>query len=52
MESVYEQMFSLKYYGAWSFIELYSLPIGLRNWFTEKLVKQLKEEAEAMKKKE
>lgn len=43
-------MFSLKYYGGWSLTELYNLPVGLRKWFTERLVKQLKEEAEAAKK--
>jgi hypothetical protein len=49
-QMVYEQMFSLKYHGGWSFIELYNLPIGLRNWFTERLSKQLKDEREAIKK--
>jgi hypothetical protein len=42
-------MFSLKYYGGWSLIELYNLPIGLRKWFVERLQKQMKEEAEANK---
>ena len=46
MESVYEQFFLLKYYGGWSFIEAYSLPIGLRNWFTKRLVKQFEKEKE------
>lgn len=46
---VYEQIFNLKYHGGWSFIELYNLPVGLRNWFIERLTKQLKEEAEAIK---
>ena len=39
-------MFALKYHGNWSFIEIYNLPIGLRNWFTERLKKQLEYEKE------
>jgi hypothetical protein len=35
----------MKYYGGWSFIEAYNLPIGLRNWFVRRLVKQKEEEA-------
>jgi hypothetical protein len=42
MESVYEQFFYLKYYGGWSFFEAYNLPIGLRNWFMDKLVSHKK----------
>ena len=45
-KSLYEQMFALKYNGNWSFIEIYNLPIGLRNWFTERLKKQLEYEKE------
>lgn len=44
MESVYDQMFNMKYHGGWSLMELYNLPVGLRNWFAERLIKQLKEE--------
>lgn len=46
---VYEQMFLLKYYGGWSLLEVYNLPIGLRRWFLERLVKQRKDENEARK---
>jgi len=46
MEAVYEQFFYLKYVGGWSFIEAYNLPVGLRNWFTERLAEQLKKENE------
>ena len=46
MKSVYEQFFLLKYYGGWSFIEAYSLPVGLRNWFTKRLIKQFEKEKE------
>jgi hypothetical protein len=36
----------MKYYGGWSFIEIYNLPVGLRNWFCEKLIEQLKKETQ------
>ena len=49
MENIYEQFFFLKYSGGWSFSEAYSLPIGLRNWFVERLVKQLETENDAVK---
>ena len=48
MENVYEQFFFLKYSGGWSFSEAYSLPVGLRKWFVERLIKQLKDEKEAI----
>ena len=51
-EAVYEQLFVLKYHGGWSFIEAYNLPIQLRSWFVERLLKHIKEEAEAMNKKQ
>ena len=50
MESVYEVFFFLKYSGGWSFSEAYNLPIGLRKWFAERLVKQLEMEREAVEK--
>jgi hypothetical protein len=50
MENVYEQFFFLKYSGGWSFSEAYNLPIGLRNWFTERLIRQLQQENEAYEK--
>jgi hypothetical protein len=52
--SVYEQFFLLKHHGGWSFIEAYNLPVGLRVWFLNRLVKQFEEEkqqVEAAKKK-
>ncbi len=48
MENVYEQFFFLKYNGGWSFSEAYNLPIGLRGWFVERLIKQLNDEKEAI----
>ena len=50
MQQVYEQFFLLKYYGGWSFIEAYNLPIGLRTWFLDRLVKEKEAEQEANKK--
>jgi len=50
MEQVYETFFFLKYYGGWSFIEAYNLPIGLRNWFLERLKKQFEDEKKAYEK--
>ena len=42
--------FILKHYGGWSLFELYNLPIGLRNWFIERLAKQFEQEKEAVEK--
>jgi hypothetical protein len=50
MENVYEQFFFLKYSGGWSFSEAYNLPVGLRKWFVDRLVKQLEAENEAIQK--
>jgi len=43
-------MFLLQYHMGWSFIEAYNLPVQIRRWFLNRLVKQLKEESEAMNK--
>jgi hypothetical protein len=50
METVYEQFFLLKHFGGWSFIEAYNLPIGLRNWFVDRMSKQFEKEKEEMDK--
>ena len=42
--------FFFKVSRGWSFIEAYNLPILIRRWFLERLVKQIKDEAEQMKK--
>jgi len=47
IEQVYEQFFLLKYYGGWSFTEAYSLPVGLRKWFLERLSKEKEKEKAA-----
>ena len=49
MEGVYETFFFLKYSGGWSFAEAYNLPVGLRKWFAERLIKQLESESEAIR---
>jgi len=46
IKNVYEQFFLLKYHGGWSFIEAYSLPVGLRNWFLSRLQRQFEDEKE------
>ena len=48
MENVYEQFFFLKYAGGRSLTESYNLPVGLRNWFVERLARQIEEENQAM----
>ena len=50
MEAIYEQFFLLKHFGNWSFIEAYNLPVGLRNWFVDRLVKQYEDEAKEAEK--
>jgi hypothetical protein len=50
IQAVYEEFFVLKYHGGWSFIEAYNLPITIRRWFLERLVKEIKTEAEHAKK--
>tara|TARA_Y100000593_G_C4229248_1_gene296094 strand:+ start:320 stop:475 length:156 start_codon:yes stop_codon:yes gene_type:complete len=40
----------LKYYGGWSFFEAYNLPIVIRQWFLQRLQKQIEKENEEAKK--
>ena len=40
----------MKYHGGWSIVELYSLPIGLRNWFVERTMQQKEAEQEEIEK--
>ena len=49
-QDVYEQIFSLKYHGGWSVMEVYNLPVQLRGWFVQRLVKQLKDESDQINK--
>ena len=50
IESVYEEIFQLKYHGGWSFIEAYNLPIQIRRWFLRRLQKQFEKENEQVEK--
>ena len=50
IESVYEELFMLKYHGGWSFFEAYSLPIQIRRSFLNRLSKQFKMENAEMEK--
>jgi hypothetical protein len=50
MQNIYEQFFFLKYSGGWSFSEAYNLPVGLRNWFVKRLIRQLEDEKDAIEK--
>jgi len=45
--NVYEEFFILKYYGGWSFSEAYNLPVQIRRWFLERLLKQKEDENKA-----
>jgi hypothetical protein len=49
IEGAYEQMFYLNYTGNFTLTECYNLPVGLRNWFTERLSRQIKQENEAQR---
>tara|TARA_R100001015_G_C4623538_1_gene181378 strand:- start:954 stop:1157 length:204 start_codon:yes stop_codon:yes gene_type:complete len=50
IRDVYEEFFLMKYHGGWSFIEAYNLPIVIRRWFLNRLVEEIKNEAEQAKK--
>ena len=39
-------MFALKYHGGFSLYESYSIPVGLRKWFIQRLIKQKEDEKE------
>jgi hypothetical protein len=49
-EQVYETFFTLKHYGGWSLYELYNLPVGLRQWWLERTMKEYEKEKEQMEK--
>tara|TARA_R100000808_G_C2090151_1_gene110866 strand:+ start:250 stop:393 length:144 start_codon:yes stop_codon:yes gene_type:complete len=36
----------MKYHGGWSFTEAYNLPVVIREWFLQRLVKQFEDEKE------
>jgi hypothetical protein len=44
MNHVYEQMFMLVMHSGFSFTELYSFPVNLRDWSFKRLVKHFEEQ--------
>jgi hypothetical protein len=40
----------MKYHGGWSFTEAYNLPVVIRQWFFQRLVKQFEDENAATEK--
>lgn len=44
--SVYKQFHNMRYYGGWSLIEAYNLPIGLRNFNANLIIQTLEKERE------
>ena len=50
VEQMYEQFFVLKHHGGWSLYELYNLPVGLRNWFFERMIQEFEKERKAVEK--
>jgi len=49
MEKVcYEEIFFLIYRGGFSLIEAYNLPVLLRKWFAERIIKEMKLDIAAM----
>jgi hypothetical protein len=40
----------MKYYGGWGFFEAYNLPLKIRDWFAQRLVKQIEDENEEIEK--
>lgn len=48
-QAIHSQMEEMIHYGGWSYIEVYSLPSGLRKWYYKKLADRLNKEAEAIK---
>jgi hypothetical protein len=41
-------LFALKYHGGFSLYESYSIPVGLRKWFIQRLIKQKEDESDAV----
>ncbi len=48
LQSIHQQFFYMKYYGGWSLYELYTLPVGLRNWYIQRLADHKEEENNKM----
>jgi hypothetical protein len=43
INSVYEQAFLMLMHGKFSFFEIYSFPVALRNWFFKRLHRHFEE---------
>ena len=50
MKNVYDQIFDLKQYGNFSIFESFNLPIGLRGYYVERLIKKLENERKNLEK--
>jgi|TARA_R110000824_G_scaffold112798_6_gene262179 hypothetical protein len=50
IKNVYEEFFLMKYHGGWSFLEAYNLPVTIRRWFLDRMVKQFESEKEQVEK--
>jgi len=48
IKDIYEQFFYMKYYAGWSLFELYSLPIGLRNFYVQMFIDLKQKQKEAI----
>ena len=46
MEASYEELFILKEVGGWDFYQAYNLPLALRRWWLERLLRHKEEEKE------
>ena len=50
IEGVYEEMYFLMKMRNMSFTESYNLPIKIRRWFVDRIIKDIEDEIEASKK--
>jgi hypothetical protein len=50
IQDVYEVHHQMIFHGNWRFKDVYTLPVGLRNWFYRRLYRQLEEDNEQAKK--
>lgn len=50
MKKVFDELFDLKYYGNFSIFESYNLPLGLREYYVNRLIDTMKKEQDAIEK--
>ena len=48
IQSVYDELFVMKYHGNFSLIESYNLPVQIRRYFLKKLQEQIERENQAV----